>query len=213
MTTKNTTPTEDPSTVNGNKDDNSPLLTGNNATFTSNSSPNTTTLRSRLNWLSKRLYGGKKNAKENGGGGDDDDDHLTFRQRLAKAGLSVILSYGWVSNYTYAITISLSWYIFNKRTNLSPLAPGQWKSYLAVYAAFYVMNNFIRPMRFAAAISLSMYLDRIVSWMQRTFRWNRTVALVVTIFVGNIMGTLALTCLGITTASMVSGVPIFPKSN
>jgi len=46
------------------------------------------------------------------------DDGLTFRQRLGKMGLNVALSYGWVSNMSYAVTVSLAWYIFSKRVSM-----------------------------------------------------------------------------------------------
>ena len=65
--------------------------------------------------------------------GDKDNSGLTGRERLAKMGLSALLSYGWVSNMSYAVTLSLSWFIHSKRTGLSPLAEGQWKPFLAVY--------------------------------------------------------------------------------
>ena len=64
---------------------------------------------------------------------DKDNSGLTGRERLAKMGLSALLSYGWVSNMSYAVTLSLSWFIHTKRTGLSPLAEGQWKPFLAVY--------------------------------------------------------------------------------
>ena len=38
----------------------------------------------------------------------DDDDGLTFKQKLAKMGLSALLSYGFVSNMSYCITVSLA---------------------------------------------------------------------------------------------------------
>ena len=59
-------------------------------------------------------------------------DGLTTKERLAKMGLSALLSYGWVSNMSYAVTLSLSWYTHSKKTGLSPLAPNQWKPFLAV---------------------------------------------------------------------------------
>ncbi len=40
---------------------------------------------------------------------------LTTREKLAKMGLSALLSYGWVSNMSYAVTLSLSWYTFSKK--------------------------------------------------------------------------------------------------
>lgn len=46
------------------------------------------------------------------------DDGLTFRQRLAKLGLAAALSYGWVSNMSYSVSVSLAWYIFSKRVSI-----------------------------------------------------------------------------------------------
>jgi hypothetical protein len=39
---------------------------------------------------------------------NDDGDGLTFKQKLAKMGLSVLLSYGFVSNMSYCVTVSLA---------------------------------------------------------------------------------------------------------
>jgi hypothetical protein len=43
------------------------------------------------------------------------NDGLTTKQRLAKMGLNAVLSYGWVSNMSYCVSVSLAWYIFSKR--------------------------------------------------------------------------------------------------
>lgn len=43
------------------------------------------------------------------------DESLTFKQKLAKAGMSTLLSYGFVSNMSYAVTVSIAWYISAKR--------------------------------------------------------------------------------------------------
>lgn len=152
---------------------------------------------SRLQRLRKRLFPPKA------------DDGLTFRQRLAKAGLSVLLSYGWVSNVSYCVTVSLAWYISSKRSGLSPLAPGQWKPFLAVYAGFYVFNNIIRPLRFALSVSVSMYFDRVVQSIQDKFKVKRGVAIGLTVFLANIVGTISLMCLGISIAAAAAGVPVF----
>jgi hypothetical protein len=39
---------------------------------------------------------------------DKNDDGLSFKQKLAKMGLSVLLSYGFVSNMSYCVTVSLA---------------------------------------------------------------------------------------------------------
>jgi CDGSH-type Zn-finger protein len=53
-----------------------------------------------------------------GFGSDKNADGLTTRERLAKMGLSALLSYGWVSNMSYAVTLSLSWYGFSKKVRI-----------------------------------------------------------------------------------------------
>ena len=83
------------------------------------------------------------------------DDGLTFKQKLAKLGLSVVLSYGFVSNVSYSITVSIAWFLFSKQTGLSPLAQGQWPKFLAVYSGFWIFNNFIRPLRLTLSIAVS----------------------------------------------------------
>ena len=157
---------------------------------------------SRLQRLRQRLFPSKQ---------QPNDDGLTFRQKLAKLGLSVALSYGWVSNVSYSVTVSLAWYIFSKRTGMSPLAPGQWKGFLAVYAGFYVFNNIVRPLRLALSVSVSIYFERAVGFIQETFKVNKGVAIGLTVFFANVVGTITLMCLGISIAATAAGVPVFAK--
>ncbi|KAL3939194.1 MAG: hypothetical protein SGBAC_006031 [Bacillariaceae sp.] len=140
-----------------------------------------------------------------------EDDGLTFRQRLAKAGLSVVLSYGWVSNVSYSITVSLAWFIFSKQTGLSPLAPQQWKKFLGVYAGFYVFNNFVRPLRLGISVGVSVYFERVIKAIQERLGVKKGVAIFITVFLANVVGTISLMCLGIWLAAMAAGVPIFVK--
>ncbi|CAJ1953340.1 unnamed protein product [Cylindrotheca closterium] len=140
-----------------------------------------------------------------------EDDGLTFKQKLSKAGLSVMLSYGWVSNVSYSITVSLAWFIFSKQTGLSPLAPQQWKKFLAVYSGFYVFNNIVRPIRLGISVGVSLYFERLVKTIQELLRVKKGVAIFITVFLANVVGTIALMCLGIWLASMAAGVPVFAK--
>lgn len=94
---------------------------------------------------------------------------------------------------------------------MSPLAPGQWKNFLAVYAGFYVFNNIIRPIRFGIAATISVYFDKIIAWMQAKLKCSKGVAIGVVVFLANIVGTTTLMCLGISLASAATGVPIFVK--
>lgn len=138
------------------------------------------------------------------------DDGLTTKERLAKLGLSALLSYGWVSNMSYAVTLSLSWYGFSKKTGLSPLAPGQWKPFLAVYAGFYVFNNIIRPLRFGASVIVAKYFDNFVSFIQNKTKLSRKWSIGVVVFLANVLGTFAAMGFGVSIASTAAGVPIFP---
>lgn len=140
----------------------------------------------------------------------DDDEGLTTKQRLAKMGLSALLSYGWVSNMSYAVALSLSWYGFSKKTGLSPLAPGQWKPFLAVYAGFYVFNNIVRPLRFGMSVVVAKYFDNFVSFVEDKTKLSRKWSIGLVVFLVNVCGTFAAMGLGVSIASTAAGVPIFP---
>lgn len=135
---------------------------------------------------------------------------LTAREKLAKMGLSALLSYGWVSNMSYAVTLSLSWYGFSKKTGMSPLSTGQWKPYLAVYAGFYVFNNFLRPFRLGLSVIVSNYFDSFVNFIQVKTKLSRKWSIGIVVFLANVCGTLLAMALGVWVASTASGVPIFP---
>ncbi|KAL3756885.1 hypothetical protein ACHAWU_007726 [Discostella pseudostelligera] len=166
------------------------------------SSTNTTGWGNKL----KSIFNRNKHDNNNGGNGG-----LTTRERLAKMGLSALLSYGWVSNMSYAVTLSLSWYGFSKKTGMSPLAPGQWKPYLAVYAGFYVFNNFLRPFRLGLSVIVSKYFDSFVNFIQTKTKLSRKWSIGIVVFLANICGTLSAMTLGVLIASTASGVPIFPS--
>lgn len=127
-------------------------------------------------------------------------------------GLAAALSYGWVSNMSYSVTVSLAWYISCKRTGLSPLAPGEWKGFLAVYSGFYIFNNIIRPARLAVSVAISPKFDDVVANIQKRFNVNRATAITITVVTANVFGTIFFMSMGILLASTLAGVPIFvPK--
>mmetsp|Transcript_3694 Transcript_3694/g.6315 ORF Transcript_3694/g.6315 Transcript_3694/m.6315 type:complete len:238 (-) Transcript_3694:218-931(-) len=138
------------------------------------------------------------------------DDGLTAKQRLAKMGLAALLSYGWISNLSYAVSLSLAWFLFSRKTKLSPLAPGQWKPFLAVYTGFFVFNNIIRPIRFGLAVGVARYFDNAIAFTQNKARVSKTVAVGIVVFCANILGTFAMMGTGIFLASLAAGVPILP---
>lgn len=142
--------------------------------------------------------------------GSDADDGLTFRQRLAKMGLATVLSYGWISNTNAMVLVSAAWYAFCAKTGMSPLYPGQWKNFLGVYAGFYMFSNLLRPARVTIAVAIGPYFDRIINWVQRKTRLPKAAAVTCTVLLVNLGGTLLLMVGGISAASLLSGVPVFP---
>eukprot|EP00611_Tribonema_gayanum_P000617 TRINITY_DN10449_c0_g1_i1.p1 TRINITY_DN10449_c0_g1~~TRINITY_DN10449_c0_g1_i1.p1 ORF type:complete len:258 (+),score=63.44 TRINITY_DN10449_c0_g1_i1:165-938(+) len=134
------------------------------------------------------------------------------RQKLAKMGLYAVLSYGFVSNASYAICLSVSWYLASKRSGLSPLAPGQWQFFLSVYGGLFVFNNIIRPARLALSLALAPAFDRLIAFIMAKTKRSRAVATAICVFFVNVLGTTALMSGGILLASLFSGVPVFvPK--
>ena len=96
---------------------------------------------------------------------------------------------------------------------MSPLAPGQWKGFLGVYAGFYVFNNIIRPFRIGLTVGLAKYFDKAIETIQNRLNVPKPVAIGIVVFLANIVGTCSLMSLGIFIASTLSGVPIFvPKA-
>jgi hypothetical protein len=137
-------------------------------------------------------------------------DGMTSRQRLAKMGLDIFLSYGFVQNVSMTISTSLAWYLFSSRTGLSPLAPGQWKPFLAINAGFMVFQNIIRPVHVALAVLLSPYFDRAVEGFENRFNLSHRASITIIAILVNVVGTLALMGGGIGIAAAFAGVPVFP---
>lgn len=92
---------------------------------------------------------------------------------------------------------------------MSPLAPDQWKGFLAVYAGFFAFLNIIRPARFALALYISRYFEKAVSSIQTRFNCNKPTAVGLVVFLVNVCGSLTLMTLGIATASTLAGVPVW----
>jgi hypothetical protein len=94
---------------------------------------------------------------------------------------------------------------------MSPLAPDQWKGFLAVYAGFYIFNSVIRPIRVALSIGVARYFETAVNTIQNKFRVSKGVAIALTVFFANVVGTTTLMCFGISLAAVASGIPVFVK--
>lgn len=75
--------------------------------------------------------------------------------RLFKLSFNAALAYSLVAN-TCAITcLIISWVMHGRTTGLSPVAPGQWKSFLDVYASLWARSHLLRPIRLALAVVMT----------------------------------------------------------
>ncbi|KAL3783636.1 hypothetical protein ACHAWO_001254 [Cyclotella atomus] len=131
------------------------------------------------------------------------------KQSISKLGMSALLAYGFVSNVSGVLAVSSAWFIFSKRTGLSPIAPGQRTPFLALYAGFTVALNILRPARFALSMAISPYFERLRNFIQRKLGVTARVSALVMIVCVNIIGTCSLMGCGVGLASILSGVPIW----
>ena len=66
------------------------------------------------------------------------------------------------------LTIALAWGTFCKSSGLSPLVPGQWPKFVAVYVGIYAtLGTILRPFRVALAIGLTPSFSKTITYLQQ----------------------------------------------
>lgn len=95
--------------------------------------------------------------------------YLQRRAGLVSGGVSVLVAYGCVSHLTYSSCIMVAWLLHGARTGLSPLLPGQWAPFLAVYLAVCAVPFCLRPLRLAAALLLAPSIRRAIAAVDTAF--------------------------------------------
>jgi hypothetical protein len=93
---------------------------------------------------------------------------------------------------------------------LSPLAPGNWKSLLAAYGGLYVFLTLMRPLRVGLAMGLTKKTDAFLDNVQSRFGCSRPQAIGVQVSLALLLW-VGLGAGGVSAASALSGVPIFPN--
>mmetsp|Transcript_21975 Transcript_21975/g.24329 ORF Transcript_21975/g.24329 Transcript_21975/m.24329 type:complete len:460 (-) Transcript_21975:166-1545(-) len=126
---------------------------------------------------------------------------------IQKLGVSFALSYNVLSSLNGALSFSAAWYISCKRTGLSPLVPGQWRSLLASYGMIYGLIQVLKPFRVAAAIGMSKMSAEYLEMTQTRFRCSRGTAIASQFMMSQLMMCLCASA-GVTIVSLVTGVPI-----
>jgi hypothetical protein len=82
-----------------------------------------------------------------------------------------------------------------------------------VYAGFYVISNFVRPLRVALAVAIGPKFDSFVSTIQKRTGASRPVAIFLTVMLANLVGTSIVMASGISLAAWLARVPIFPPKS
>lgn len=139
------------------------------------------------------------------------NSNVFTKDNVAKLGFNVLLSYGWISN-TFAITgVIISWIIFGKANNISPLAPGQWKKFLLVYAGVWAANNLLRPIRVSLSILVAPLFEKFIDNLQARFKVSRSIAVAMVVFLFNIIGSFSYLFVGLYVATSIAHVPLLHK--
>ena len=97
-----------------------------------------------------------------------------------------------------------------KQTGLSPLAPGQWKPFLALYAGFYAVNSLLKPVRFVVALSVVRHTEQLLQGLQELPLLQDSRKAAIACSTGLLLTTSAtLMATGIGLASLSSGIPLW----
>ncbi|KAK9916626.1 hypothetical protein WJX75_005064 [Coccomyxa subellipsoidea] len=105
------------------------------------------------------------------------------KERIKALGLGAVASYGFVSNLTYGTGLAVAWIAFVRQVGKSPLMAGQWKAFLAFYAGFWTIQNFVRPLRFSVALAMAPLFEKGISTISRTTGFSRRNAFGVYLFI------------------------------
>jgi len=132
------------------------------------------------------------------------------KKALASLGLNALLAYGFVSNVSYITCLILSWVSHGKATGLSPLAQGQWKPFLAIYAGFWAANNLLRPLRFSLSLVITPFFTALIDKVVQKTGFKRPTATGIVVFLVNVCGTISYLILGLLAATTITGVPLRP---
>mmetsp|Transcript_13167 Transcript_13167/g.20449 ORF Transcript_13167/g.20449 Transcript_13167/m.20449 type:complete len:327 (-) Transcript_13167:469-1449(-) len=130
------------------------------------------------------------------------------KETISSHGIGFGLSYTLLSTINGAFTLSFAWYLSCKKTGISPLYPGQWKSLAAAYGTIYVFIQMLKPFRLMGAIALSKSCRTLLQQTQERFDCSRGVAIALQYSLGLVVWAM-LASMGIGLASLASGVSVF----
>ncbi|CAJ1410190.1 unnamed protein product [Effrenium voratum] len=128
------------------------------------------------------------------------------RQRFASMGAAGVLSYGVVSNMNYIPLFAFAWYVVSTRSGVSPVH--EWPAFLSTYAALYVVNNLLRPIKLVAVAFATPRVNRCFKWVMNKYGIGKKRAVAIVYIVLNTF-TVLLMALSVLVASCLAGVPVW----
>ena len=155
----------------------------------------------KTNNIFKRIFSSFKNSKESSSSSKKGPN-------FKELGLYALLSYGFVSNFSYVTTVICAWVIHGKTSGLSPLAEGQWKQFGAIYLSIYAVNNLLRPLRMSVAVALAPAFDKMILSLQNKFNIGKSKATGLLVFLVNVLGTFSYLFFGLAVVTKIAGVPL-----
>eukprot|EP00614_Pseudopedinella_elastica_P001336 CAMPEP_0172586134 /NCGR_PEP_ID=MMETSP1068-20121228/5511_1 /TAXON_ID=35684 /ORGANISM="Pseudopedinella elastica, Strain CCMP716" /LENGTH=143 /DNA_ID=CAMNT_0013380833 /DNA_START=329 /DNA_END=760 /DNA_ORIENTATION=+ len=134
------------------------------------------------------------------------------KKNMAAAGLSVVLSYGFVSNINSCTMMAWVWAKYVKDTGLSPLMwskfPPLAPKFLAYYGAVYVtIGSALRPFRAALAGVISPFFNKMIDFLMNELKFPKWLAILTLVFTFNIVLTVSWLMLMLKVSFFVLKVP------
>mmetsp|Transcript_4550 Transcript_4550/g.13739 ORF Transcript_4550/g.13739 Transcript_4550/m.13739 type:complete len:256 (-) Transcript_4550:1570-2337(-) len=132
------------------------------------------------------------------------------KKTIASLGSACLLSYGFVSNLFYVSSLLLATYTSIKTTGQSPVTSTEsLKIFASSYFGLWMIQNVIRPARFAFSVAISPKTDKLVEFFQKYVPGNKkSYAFGLTVFCVNVLGTFAYMFGGFALIYALTGVPL-----
>ena len=139
------------------------------------------------------------------------------RKNLSAMGMSLLLSYGFVSNVNSAAMMGWVWAKYVKDTGMSPFIgwrpPFVTPKFLAYYGAIYItLGSLLRPVRAAIATGLAPLFNKAIENLQTKLKFSKGMAVFTVIFMGNIVFTILWLLFNVRVACWVFRVPVAPTA-
>jgi hypothetical protein len=132
------------------------------------------------------------------------------KKTIASLGSACLLSYGFVSNLFYVSSLLIATYTSIKATGQSPVTSSEsLKIFASSYFGLWMIQNVIRPARFAFSVAISPKTDKLVEFFQKYVPGNKkSYAFGLTVFSVNVVGTIAYMFGGFALIYALTGVPL-----